>query len=529
MPKEKITLRVLEGSSAKEQAWQADQRLRVGRLATYEIVLNNASVSRNHAEVTRTQQGWVVRDLGSTNGTFLNGVQVGRAEMPLQEGDIVQFGEVSVLVDSIKEDLEEHSRKQDLGVEVVDTLNRSWEEITQETGAEERVDAGSLASVAMIGRSFYTLDSFDTYLENALWEVAERFDAQHAAFFLREEKGKSLAVRAVFSLGDKTRPENFSNLKLAEWAFRQEKTILCQPLQPVCADGMPSGVKATMLLGYLRANNRKLGILVLARGTSQAPFTRRDLCRAEALCHCLSPSIQSLEKQFSRQRDLLIQTLTALTHLLHLRNNCSAGYSDKVADYALLIAEELRVHEQDKYHLKIGAPLRDLGKIGIPDSILEKPTKLTPQEMYYVKSHVAKGVALLESIPFLLPLVPMVRSHHEHWDGSGYPDGIAGEQIPLLSRIVAVADALDAMTSTRPFRQPLCLEAAFVEIQSRAGSQFDPTCVQALFKVRTRIEEIFWERHRLPQTISWQKINDVRLDDLRPETDLRNRSMAAPA
>jgi len=340
----------------------------------------------------------------------------------------------------------------------------------------------------------------ETFLENTLWEVAELLDAQQGAFVLLDEHSHKPGVRAVFAMGDRTRADACSYLGIAEWALAQEKTILCGPLSG--AGGSPA---ATMLLGYLRANERKLGILVLGRTGDQKPFDRKDLYLAEVVSHCLSDSIYSLDKQSSRNRDLLIHTLTTLTQLLHMKHVCSREYSDKAAEYALLIAEQLNVSESDKDLLKIGTPLRDLGNIGIPDAILEKPGPLTPAEAALMKSHVAKGVTLLESIPFLVSLVPMVRGHQERWDGTGYPDGTSGTQIPLLSRIIAVADALDAMTSSRPFREALSLDAAFAEIQERAGSQFDPDCVRALMRVRARIEQSHWERALVPETYSWAK------------------------
>ncbi|HQR42385.1 MAG TPA: HD-GYP domain-containing protein, partial [Gemmatales bacterium] len=141
-----------------------------------------------------------------------------------------------------------------------------------------------------------------------------------------------------------------------------------------------------------------------------------------------------------------------------------------------------------------GGLLHDIGKIGIDDAILRKRTKLTGEEYEIMKSHTTKGAAILMAIPELAPAIPIVRSHHEQWDGGGYPDGLKGEQIPLLARIVAVADAFDAMTTDRPYRSGLSLQRAFDEIRQQAGKQFDPEAAAAFVRQREKVEETFSQR-----------------------------------
>src|SRR5262249_31820638 len=138
----------------------------------------------------------------------------------------------------------------------------------------------------------------------------------------------------------------------------------------------------------------------------------------------------------------------------------------------------------------IGTPLHDIGKIGIQDAILLKPDRLTAEEFELMKSHTVKGAAILEPIPALAPVIPIVRSHHERWDGQGYPDGLAMDKINLLARIVAVADAFDAMTSPRPYRPAMPMEKALAELAAKAGTHFDPVCVNAFLAVPHKIRQI---------------------------------------
>jgi HD-GYP domain-containing protein (c-di-GMP phosphodiesterase class II) len=156
----------------------------------------------------------------------------------------------------------------------------------------------------------------------------------------------------------------------------------------------------------------------------------------------------------------------------------------------------------DRYHLQIGTPLHDIGKIGISDAILRKPSHLTPDEVEYMKTHTTKGAAMIELIPHLAPVLPIVRNHHERWDGQGYPDGLAGSAIPYLARIVAVADAFDAMTTDRPYRPSMPTDQAFKQIHDGAGRQFDPVCARAFLKIRPRIEELHRQSRELVETMS---------------------------
>ena len=137
--------------------------------------------------------------------------------------------------------------------------------------------------------------------------------------------------------------------------------------------------------------------------------------------------------------------------------------------------------------IRIGTPLHDIGKIGIDDAILRKPDRLTPEEFEVMKSHTVKGAEIVATVPDLRPIIPIVRSHHERWDGKGYPDGLGGEAISPLARVVALADAFDAMTSDRPYRKGMPPAIAFAEIEKQVGRQFDPTFAAAFLGMKQTI------------------------------------------
>jgi HD-GYP domain-containing protein (c-di-GMP phosphodiesterase class II) len=255
------------------------------------------------------------------------------------------------------------------------------------------------------------------------------------------------------------------------------------------ANSIADGTMSSIICALLRSPRNRLGVLHLDRGPFQDPFTQDDLHLADALAASVSAGIESAQL-LEKQRELFLQTVTALAQSIELRDQYTGGHTKRVTDYSMLLAEEIKLSPAERQHIQIGTPLHDIGKIGIDDAILRKAGRLTPEEFEAMKTHTLKGAAMLEAIPDLAPIIPIVRSHHERWDGTGYPDGLVGEQIPRLARVVAVADAFDAMTSERPYRQPLSFARAIAEIGDKAGVQFDPECARAFVRLRSRVEEL---------------------------------------
>lgn len=182
-------------------------------------------------------------------------------------------------------------------------------------------------------------------------------------------------------------------------------------------------------------------------------------------------------------------TLTALHDLIAARDAGTGAHSERVRVYALAVAHAHGMTEAEARDIEHGVILHDIGKIGIPDSILLKPGPLTPDEWKVMRTHPEVGRRLVEHIPFLAGAVPIVYHHHERWDGTGYPEGLRGESIPLGARIFAVADALDAMTFDRPYSRAVSLAAAREEISRCAGTHFDPAVVATFLAIPLTVFE----------------------------------------
>lgn len=172
-----------------------------------------------------------------------------------------------------------------------------------------------------------------------------------------------------------------------------------------------------------------------------------------------------------------------MINTLEARDSYTRGHTDRVTEYTLEIARRMDFSEQDLRTLRIAGQIHDIGKIGVPDATLNKPGRLTDEEYEIIKTHMTIGPKLVEGLDFLKEATPIAFAHHERWDGKGYPHGLAGEDIPLGGRVMAVADAYDAMTSARPYRKGMPQEKAMQILREGAGSQWDAHIVEVFLKI----------------------------------------------
>ncbi|CAH2214400.1 conserved protein of unknown function [Tepidibacter aestuarii] len=185
--------------------------------------------------------------------------------------------------------------------------------------------------------------------------------------------------------------------------------------------------------------------------------------------------------EFAKQ-ETLIDSAFAISAAIDAKDVYTGKHSELVTRYSLLLAEKLQLSVRDKYILRIGSLLHDCGKIGIPDDIIHKPTRLTYEEFNIIKNHTILGYNIAKHIVKNPIIISCVRNHHERWDGNGYPDGLAGQDIPVHARIVCVADAYHAMVSDRPYRKALSQNEAFKELRKNKGTQFDPDLVETFIE-----------------------------------------------
>ena len=219
----------------------------------------------------------------------------------------------------------------------------------------------------------------------------------------------------------------------------------------------------------------------LACASDRAMYAAKHLGRNQVRS-ADDPVLNLLDRgaEASREEVALQGTVEALARLVEVRDSYTASHTDDVAEIATRIALHLGLSAAEARMVGLVGRLHDVGKVGVPDAILRKPSALTPEEWQVMKQHSAIGADVVGRVPALRGIASSIRGHHERWDGSGYPDGLQGEAIPLGARIIAVADAYSAMTTDRPYRKALDTTGARSELQRYAGAQFDPRIVEAL-------------------------------------------------
>lgn len=202
----------------------------------------------------------------------------------------------------------------------------------------------------------------------------------------------------------------------------------------------------------------------------------------------IEESTKNLTRLYSDLRSTYMRTIKVLAQAIDARDHYTHSHSESVARYAVAIAQEMKLAPTEVELIRDACELHDLGKIGIDDRILSKPTELSPEERESIKKHPQIAANILEPLTFLSNVVEMVKQHHEHFDGTGYPEGLSGEQILLGARIIHLADAYDAMCSARSYRkEPLSKEEAVFEIKKNSGTQFDPKVVEAFLRIIDKI------------------------------------------
>ncbi len=248
-------------------------------------------------------------------------------------------------------------------------------------------------------------------------------------------------------------------------------------------------LQSLLVLPIIRKGAR-VGLLSLGeiRKWERAPFTSDKI----RLCHAVANQMGNAIENATLYEDVVekslqlklanLDSVQALAGALETKDLDTKGHSDRTMAYALAVAKKMGLSEQEQEWGQYAAVLHDIGKIGIPESILKKPGKLTHEEYEVMRRHVTYGGMIVRKIKFLDPIVSSVEADHERWDGNGYPRGLKGEEIPLLGRIVAVVDAYDAMTANRVYRKAPGKAFAIEELRRCAGSQFDPTVVEVFLE-----------------------------------------------
>ncbi len=232
-----------------------------------------------------------------------------------------------------------------------------------------------------------------------------------------------------------------------------------------------------MIVAPVATKDKLWGVLQVINKLA-GDFNEDDLDLVRALANQVAIAIENASI-YQELRSTFLGVTTALAEALEKRDAYTAGHTQRVHEYSLAIARRLHLSDEQLDNLRLAAILHDIGKIGVSDQVLRKPGRLDPDEFEEMSRHPASGSEILQHLPQLAEVRPGVLYHHEQYNGKGYPSRLQGEAIPLFARIIAVADAFDAMTSNRPYRTALAVDTALAELKRCRGEQFDPGSVDA--------------------------------------------------
>ena len=345
---------------------------------------------------------------------------------------------------------------------------------------------------------FTTLTELSTVLNSTLDQEEVRERAMQAATRLMNCEVSSLLLLDNDShelyfevaLGDKGEKVKEIRLQVGEgiagWVAKHGEPLLIADVVNDerhfrKADEKSKFVTRDMLCVPLKVKNKVIGVLEAINKLEGEVFNDEDLKLFLLLANQVAIAVDNA-RLYKELRETFLQTVEALADAIEKRDPYTGGHTKRVVRYSTAISEYIGIDPSEKESLKISAILHDIGKIGIEDVVLRKPSRLSKEEFEEMKKHPVLGHEIMGKILQLRDVIPGMRYHHERCDGKGYPDGLTCDEIPLIARIIAVADAFDAMTTDRPYRKGLDMDTAVEELERCSGKQFDEHIVRAFVR-----------------------------------------------
>lgn len=327
-------------------------------------------------------------------------------------------------------------------------------------------------------------DSLETILDNA----CSRLRCRRASIMLPDEQNEHLYIAAARGVPAQAVATTRIpvGMRTSDKVFQQGRPVhVHDPSQlgglallSAQAGGFMSG---PLMLSGMRWGGVRVGVLSVTEPLGRPDFTPEEEFIFNNIC--MASAVAIFNHLVAAKADrATVEFLETLVKAIEARDEYTCGHSERVCQYAMAIGKRVLLTEEAQRNLRVAARLHDLGKIGIPDAVLNKPGRLTEEEWAIVRRHPDIAAEMLEGASLVAPAIAGIRHHHERLDGTGYPHHLHGQRVPLLARIIGVADAFDAMTTARPYRKPLDLETAVAELEKGIGSQFDADCARALLQ-----------------------------------------------
>lgn len=314
--------------------------------------------------------------------------------------------------------------------------------------------------------------------QGAFEEARKYITASYSLLLLFDEMKEKLTRVFEYKGGHPSQKVNIGSA-LIRSIMEEGTSDLIQDISASNYKGSCSKIKSMIYVPII-IKNYIYGVFIMGNH-EKIEYSSGDLKLAAAIAFLLGVSIEN-SKLYSSLQDTFFQTVKALSETIEKRDSYTGGHVQRVMEYSIVIGKSMGLSKEELDKLKLAALMHDIGKIGIEDNILRKSYLLSDEEYWVMKKHTVYGAEIIQNIKELRGIIPGVRGHHERFDGRGYPDGLEGEDIALLGRIIAVADTFDAMITDRPYRKALTTVEAVKELEKNSGKQFDPEVVNAFIK-----------------------------------------------
>ena len=476
---------ILDGET---QALSTGEECIVGRSETASLPLLDNRVSREHARFRFDSGFFVVEDMESRNGIWVNGKKVTRAI--LFHGDHIVIGS-----QEFRFELEDDAGGPDkpelhASDEVDDYVTAYKESVPQdETGAIaglERPDDPAavvdelerqLSAMCNIIRVVHSEEHLDLLFRKIMDHVMHVSDADRGHLFSGAHLGGVIApqVSRYKDAGMRRARSSFSRSVVTDCYQEGASTLLADPRDPGTSpsESIIQQNIASVLCVPMMCDEGPVGVIYVDKLRGSRKFTKRDLRLLSAVGR--QGGIAVRRAQLARQVERLFSDcILTLVSIIEAKDEYTRGHSERVTEVALRLAEAAGLDAPAVRDLRLAGLLHDVGKIAVQTDVLRKPDKLSQSEFLSVQQHTTRGAQIVSSIENADHIAAAVRHHHEKWDGSGYPDHLVGEDIPLMARILCIADCYDAMASNRPYRDAMPHEQVLAEVERCSGTQFDP-------------------------------------------------------
>jgi HD-GYP domain-containing protein (c-di-GMP phosphodiesterase class II)/pSer/pThr/pTyr-binding forkhead associated (FHA) protein len=488
--------------ATKSQEWNVDEvEVSIGRDPLCTVVLDDPKVSRIHCEIKRADGQHVLVDRNSTNGTYVNGIKVSRHE--LRAGDVMLVGNTefkTVPTDTLDEVRWEDEANPSITLTIpIESMVRKLEEFQSPKpeqvaaqAAPARRDASTVIRTKLLTHlqivyelsrtlsRIMAIEELYNFLSQTLFGVFA--DVERICIVLRSEDGNYHPVMVRSRDKEWTGEFTISNA-IFEQAVQNSVGILAldalrdtrfRKYESVASLNIRSVMCAPLIV-----KSEAIGALYVDNRTRENCFAEEDLELLTSIAAQAATAVQNA-RLFDNLQRAYHQIILSLINAIEAKDPYTYGHHKRVCEYAVGIGQEMHLSPEGMDCLHRAAELHDIGKIGVQERLIQKPGSLTESEVISFQAHVLTGEKILSPVDYLQDIVPVVRQHHEHFNGKGYPDGLSGDEILIEARVLAVADSFDAMTTQRTYNRPVGFGEALRRCREKAGSQFDPQVVEAL-------------------------------------------------